>query len=186
VATEFAKLRWPNGLPGTRFRLALMPTTLRDPTKDAEALLADAWSGDLPIDPVRIARSLGMKVVDAYLEPDVSGAIVKQPEQDPIILLNANDSPNRKRFTCAHEIGHYVKRSGESESFEYIDRRDTMSTTGRDPEEVYANQFAAALLMPADEVRKLADEGLTDVQMALRFDVSLEAMRFRLQNLGLS
>jgi Zn-dependent peptidase ImmA (M78 family) len=162
-----------------------MFTAVRDPAEDAERILADVWGDSLPVDPVRIARSLGIKVLNAQLDPDVSGALVKEREQDPVILLNASDSPNRKRFTCAHEIGHFIKRSGAPDEYEYIDRRDTLATTGRDPDEIYANQFAASLLMPAKEVRQLAEEGLSDVQMALRFDVSLEAMQYRLQNLGL-
>jgi Zn-dependent peptidase ImmA (M78 family) len=178
-------LRVQLAAPG-RARLAPMPTATHNPSQDAERILADAW-GDkgLPIDPVRIARELGIKVVTAWMDPDVSGALVKERQKDPVILLNATDSPNRQRFTCAHELGHFIKRSDAPDQYEYIDRRDTLASTGTDPEEIYANQFAASLLMPASEVRRLADEGLTEVQMALRFDVSVEAMRYRLKNLGL-
>jgi Zn-dependent peptidase ImmA (M78 family) len=159
--------------------------TRHDPAQDAERILAEVWRGGLPVDPVRIARALGIRVLNACLEPDVSGALVKECQHDPAILLNAADSPNRRRFTCAHEIGHFVKRSDAPEEYEYIDRRDTLASTGRDPDEVYANQFAASLLMPAKYVRRLAEEGLSDLQMALRFDVSLEAMQYRLHHLGL-
>jgi Zn-dependent peptidase ImmA (M78 family) len=163
-----------------------MVTVTHNPAQDAERILADLW-GDagIPIDPVRIARTLGIRVVNAELDPDVSGALVKERQKDPVIFLNATDSPNRQRFTAAHELGHFVKRSDDPDQYEYIDRRDALATTGRDPEEIYANQFAAALLMPEKDVRSLAELKLTDVQMALRFDVSLEAMQYRLQNLGL-
>jgi Zn-dependent peptidase ImmA (M78 family) len=153
-------------------------------TEDAERVLADLWDDTLPVDPVRIARGLGIKVVTAHLDQDVSGALVKEPQRDPTIVLNATDSPNRTRFTCAHELGHFVKRTRAPEEYTYVDHRASLAATGREPHEVYANQFAAALLMPARHVRRLDAEGLTDLQMALRFDVSLEAMQYRLQNLG--
>lgn len=155
-----------------------------NPTEDAERILSDVWGRDLPVDPVRIAAALGIRVVKATLDPDMSGALVKELGKDAVIVLNAMDSPNRQRFTCAHEIGHFVKRSDKPDEYEYVDRRTSLSSTGRDPEEVYANRFAAALLMPAKEVARLYGEGLSDVQLQLRFDVSLEAMRLRLTNLG--
>jgi len=155
-----------------------------DPAEDAERILADVWGPDLPVDPVRIAGTLGIRVVRAHLDPDMSGALVKELGKDPVILLNAADSPNRQRFSCAHEIGHFVRRSDKPEEYEYVDRRNSLSAMGRDPEEIYANQFAASLLMPSKEVRRLHGEGLSDVQLQLRFDVSLEAMRHRLVNLG--
>jgi len=83
--------------------------------KAAVELLDECWDGSLPIDPVRIAKSLGVKVLDTYLKQNVSGALVKKQGEDPSIVLNAEDSTTRKRFTCAHELGHYIRRAGERE-----------------------------------------------------------------------
>jgi len=151
----------------------------------AETILEEAWDGTLPIDPVRIARKLGVDVITAPLTPDVAGAIVKERGQDPSIVLNAKDSPNRQRFTCAHEIGHFVLRDALGEDYEYVDYRDIFSSTGERDDERFANAFAACLLMPEHHVRRFHDEGLSELQMALRFDVSRDAMGFRLKNLGL-
>lgn len=153
--------------------------------KDADRILDSVWGGWIPVDPVRIARGLGIRVVDAPLDSNVSGALVKEQGQDPTIMLNAADSPNRKRFSCAHEIGHFVRRREQPEKYEYVDYRAGLASTGSDPEEVYANQFAACLLMPEAEVRAAHRQGLDDLDMAIRFDVSREAMQFRLRNLGL-
>jgi len=157
-----------------------------DAATDAARILAATWSGVLPVDPVRVARALGIDVLDAPLSPDVSAALVKEAGQDPSILLNSIDSLNRQRFSCTHEIGHFVRRRDGLDEYEYVDYRNTFSSTGQDPEEVYANNFAACLLMPEDHVKRLHREGLSDVQMALRFDVSREAMEYRLKNLGLA
>ncbi len=153
--------------------------------KDADRILASVWGGWIPVDPVRIARGLGIRVVDAPLDNSVSGALVKEQGQDATILLNAGDSPNRKRFTCAHEIGHFVRRREQPDEYEYVDYRADLASTGSDAEEVYANQFAASLLMPESEVRAAHRAGLDDLDMAIRFGVSREAMQYRLRNLGL-
>jgi Zn-dependent peptidase ImmA (M78 family) len=161
---------------------------VEDAKKDAEGILRTVWGGyPFPVDPVRIARSLGINVVDGSLSPNIAGAIVKEPGKDPVILLNENDHPNRKRFTAAHEIGHYMRRSADSadDAFEYVDRRDTLSAMGTDPDERYANAFAANLLMPESEVKRLHKEEVSDFEMALRFGVSREAMGVRLNALGL-
>src|SRR3954469_4734973 len=85
---------------------------------DAWELLEKAWLQDgtsrphLPVDPFAIARKLGIQVfIDYGLPGEVSGMLRKRSGyQDPEILLNANDSRNRQRFTCAHELGHYNQR----------------------------------------------------------------------------
>lgn len=160
-------------------------TVRQDARSAAQAILSDVWDGALPVDPVRIARVLGMDVITAQLADDVAGAIVKERGQDPSIVLNAQDHPNRQRFTCAHEIGHFVRRDAVGDDYEYVDYRDIFSSTGELEEERFANEFAASLLMPEEIVRSFHRDGLRDIQMALRFGVSRDAMGFRIKNLGL-
>ena len=56
---------------------------------------------------------------------------------------------------------------------------------GVDTHEIYANEFAACLLMPEDKVRQMHKSGELPAQMALKFKVSADAMTFRLKNLDL-
>jgi Zn-dependent peptidase ImmA (M78 family) len=149
----------------------------------AEEVLKQHWTDSVPIDPARIARNMGIEVVDAHLDPDVAGAIEKRAGRPAHIYLSTKDHPNRKRFTCAHEVGHYVKRGGEE--FEYVDYRDGTASMGIDAGELYANSFAAALLMPEKEVRRLHGVGLHQRDLATTFGVSEAAMVNRLKNLGL-
>lgn len=155
--------------------------------QSAAALLQATWGDrDFPVDPAQIAKQLGLEVIDADLPMNVSGALVKKRDQDAIILLNQTDSKNRKRFSCAHELGHYIQRvQQDGESYEYIDLRGDEAATGCNPDEVFANKFAASLLMPEEEVRRLCKEKTPPFLMALHFSVSDDAMRFRLKNLGL-
>lgn len=153
----------------------------------ATQLLSTLWpEKNFPVDPVQIAWELGIEVVETTLPDNVSGALIKDQGKDPVILLCNSDSKNRKRFSCAHEIGHYAYRlANNGDHYEYIDFRDEASAKGNEPEEIYANQFAAGLLMPADEIRALHRRGLPAFLIAQRFGVSDDAIRFRLNNLGL-
>jgi Zn-dependent peptidase ImmA (M78 family) len=157
----------------------------REAGAEAERVLAAHWDGTIPVDPARIAQAMGIRVVDAYLDPDVAGAIRKDRGKQASIYLNAYDAPTRKRFTCAHEIAHFVKHEQKPGDFEYIDYRDALASTGQLVDERYANAFAAALLMPERHVRRLHADGLDDAAMARRLGVSREAMVNRLKNLGL-
>jgi Zn-dependent peptidase ImmA (M78 family) len=111
---------------------------------------------------------------------------VKRPGQDPEIYLNSRDSRNRQRFTCGHELGHYVARSATGDdSWEYVEHRALLASQGTNPEEIFANQFAANLLMPTDAVKELhAKYG--PAALAHEFGVSADAMHYRLANLGLA
>jgi len=61
-----------------------------------------------PVDPVAIARSLGINVYAAELENSLSGMIVRTHYAGGVdMFLNNQHAPVRQRFTAAHEIGHY-------------------------------------------------------------------------------
>lgn len=161
------------------------------PEDDAWRLLGEVWwprpSLDyIPVDPVQIAYRLQITVFTVEMEPTVSGAIENFMGTDPVIYLNERDSKNRQRFTCAHELGHYRKRVADGDrSFEFVDRRDTLASEGTNPEEIYANQFAAALLMPADLLRQMHRTEPDPTILAYRFSVSADAMNYRLKALDL-
>jgi Zn-dependent peptidase ImmA (M78 family) len=167
-----------------------MPTRT-EAEKAASDLLKIAWGDDLarcalPVDPFHIADRLGLQVYATTLEPDVSGMLIKQADEDAKVYVNVADSENRQRFSCAHEIGHYVKRvsSRADDAWGYIDRRGPSAARGDNPDEIYANQFAAGLLMPEERVRSMSAD-LGPAALAAHFRVSVEAMKFRFDNLGI-
>lgn len=162
--------------------------TQRRAARDAEKALQVAYPWyppelDLPVKPQHVADSLGIQVRVSALPPDVSGALAKKDGHDPVIVLQLTDHPNRQRFTCAHEIGHYWER--DDDEYEFVDFRDNLAGRGVDVHEIYANSFAAALLMPEWAVRQLFDHTKDVTELAARFGVSKGAMSIRLQNLGL-
>lgn len=153
---------------------------------NAAAVLESFWDGKLPVDPIRIARDLGVDVFTAQLGDDVYGMITGTPSATSI-YLDVDQAPVRMRFTCAHELGHYIERSArivsDESEFAEIDRR---SDDGHGKGiEVFANNFAAAVLMPEMEVRRLHSQKKTKLEMARTFNVSLAAMGLRLMRLEL-
>ena len=154
-----------------------------DSTVAARALLDRYWTGrGMPVDPVEIARALGLQVLRGDLPPDVAGVLMKRVGHDPRIVVAAGDSENRRRFTVAHELGHFVYRGeveANTDQYEYVDERSKLARAGTDPVEVFANQFAAELLMPEDVLRSAAKH-IPTALLAGRFGVSQEAMTYRL------
>lgn len=147
---------------------------------NAEELLEQNWQeGTFPVDPVKIARRLGVEVYSAQLGNDVFGMLVTGKTTGAQIYLDSDQPEKRLRFTCAHEIGHYIDRN--SRLFEgdasYIDRRSDEDRGT--PDEIWANEVAGNLLMPAKEVSRAAGEGQDDFSMAAFFGVSVAALRYR-------
>ncbi|WP_058036865.1 ImmA/IrrE family metallo-endopeptidase [Rhodococcus sp. KB6] len=163
----------------------------RWPAHEAAALVLKELRGPdgrlaYPIDPVRIARDLGINVYSAKLENSLSGLIAKTSEvEPPEVFLNSEHAPVRQRFTCAHELGHYFHNETDSGPGlkTYVHRRDARSSCGTDVEEIYANQFAANLLMPEDVVKDLYAMYGNPVPVAMELEVSLEALNLRMKKL---
>jgi Zn-dependent peptidase ImmA (M78 family) len=161
-----------------------------DPEHDALEVLRTYWAkeGDaiaVPVDPIAIARKLDISVYTADLANDISGMLFMKAGRDPEIFLSRTDNYKRQRFTCAHELGHWAKHIAEGvESDQVVDYRGSLASAGTDPVERYANQFAAALLMPAEDVRRLKGRGYGPVALADALRVSPEAATYRIESLG--
>jgi Zn-dependent peptidase ImmA (M78 family)/predicted XRE-type DNA-binding protein len=158
------------------------------PVPAAQELTVLAGVAGPPVDVVAIANRCGVRVLDHPFDDDapVSGFLIEL-ESGPVIGVNSNQwSLGRQRFTIAHELGHYLLRHhdnfhidvasavahGEAPDYDWRDERA-------------ANEFAAELLMPAALVLTEAAHTSGVLLLAKRFEVSKEAMGFRLINLGL-
>jgi len=100
-----------------------------------------------------------------------------------IIGVNKLHHINRKRYTLAHELGHYILHKDKN-----VDIVDTtfFRNNETDSIEYLANEFAAKLLMPEDTVRYLVDnKGVKNIgELAEKFGVSASAMKYRIISLG--
>lgn len=159
----------------------------------ARQLLEEIGWTSLPVEPREIAEKLGVVVAEAPMSDDVSGMLVRETERI-VIGVNGTHHDHRKRFTVAHEIGHLRLHKGRSvimDSDVRMNFRDKVASLATDREEIEANRFAAALLMPEHFVRPWIAEHpfRTAAEMVHRFaqafNVSPSAANFRLVNLGI-
>lgn len=157
----------------------------------ANQILSAAGIDQAPIDVFHVAEVLGARIQPEIVSDDISGALNRH-EDGPVIGFNAQHPPNRQRFTIAHEIAHLVLHEDEAVFVDRVFRREVTSGDAIDPIEIEANSFAAALLMPAHLLqadhatfgRPLSSEDVE--QLARTYNVSQQAMTFRLDNLRLS
>lgn len=137
-----------------------------------------------PVNIVELSRKLGFSIYSSNLPSDNSGFIIVHPEakkkydSDKVIVVNANDSPLRQRFTVAHELAHYVLHSKGQELFAHRDVVNFGEVT--DPKETEANTFASAVLMPANLIKQALEifEGYTLVDFSTERRVEFIAKAF--------
>lgn len=155
-----------------------------------EKLLAYAQRKDvdtIPLDVYSLADAVKIRVKDKVFSKeheDFSGVLYREPKSKQwTILINSSHHPNRKRYTIAHELGHWCLHRFKKQLFEdKIFFRGGESTKF----EWQANDFASEILMPADTLRQQINSGTTDVEgLARVFQVSTIALRVRAKKLGM-
>jgi Zn-dependent peptidase ImmA (M78 family) len=147
-----------------------------------------------PVPVEKIAELEAIEVIRVSAGWNESGFLLRERDSRPVIGINRKNSPKRQRFTLAHELGHWQLHRGKPLIVDHsvmINKRDDVSSQATEPEEIQANQFAAALLMPESLVRNSAVSGgfrsRDDLiaRLATEFDVSTDSMTWRLVNLGI-
>ncbi len=146
----------------------------------------------LPIDPVNLANLLGVTVHNAKFADDSWAGLIAKRGQHTQILVEQSDPPYRKRFSIAHELGHHFLHL--LDDGEIVDKRVDMfrekqptlaDWSAQRRREVEANWFAAALLMPEELVRQQWAANPSVMALARAFNVSQEAMGYRVDSLDL-
>lgn len=161
----------------------------KSPIKEAKALLEKYKISSFPVNIEEICKSEGVQVhyvdftdIQQKIQETILGAIQKQSDGKYAVLVNEDDSEARARFTIAHELGHYLMYTKESDS-----KIITNLLIDGSYQETAANKFAAELLMPKDLVLKEYKKMVIPVSdsLAKKFNVSKQAMRIRLDGLEL-
>ena len=144
----------------------------------ARELLDQVEEKAAPIDVEKIAQSLGLDVKLVRRGPGFNGRLLRERM---IIEVEESTHLHRRRFTIAHEVGHYVLK--HSSSLSAFDDRGVS-----DPHKInewQANAFASEILMPETLVRTHWAQLKNSQAIAILFVVSPEAMFYRLEGLGL-
>lgn len=159
----------------------------------AREVLSELGVLSYPVDPDAIAQAkqLPVEYQDGF-PAGVYGALWRAGNEFGIIISNSCPSVGHRRFTLAHELGHYHLDGHVEQLFRNGDGL-APSLGGhfqsrKDPMEVEADAFAGELLVPTTFARPLLHGASPRMQtvLALRdaFDVSLSCAAIRLAQLA--
>ena len=164
------------------------------PEQRAAAVL-DRHGAGIPVPVETILAAAGVAVGRNHDDSDLSGFACRHGSRR-IVGINTRTSPRRQRFALAHAFGHLLLH--ESDLVVCHSIRLNLPVYGAratDGQESVADRFAGALLMPRDllvEALAVAIDDAHDSRDALigalarRFEVSAEAMGWRLISLNLT
>lgn len=133
------------------------PAALPDPILTADSLLRQCGQVTPPVDLQRIL-ALWPNLQVTLEQIDAPGYLIDLNAAGGEILLRRQDTLARRRFTLAHEIGHWTIRFGcVMESSSWYSSIATSSGAGnRSPDvERWCDAFAANLLVPSRWVQSL-------------------------------
>lgn len=184
--------------------------TRRAIDKKASELLEKHGILSPPVDVERLAQLLQIQIRLENLPQTISGFLHRDGD-NAAIVVNRRHSLQRRRFTIAHELGHFVldhqTENIHVEKDYRINVKELDLTSGAikyrrkvsrdgypEKDEVHANAFAAALLMPEAMIRldmKVAiDSGHFDDSLinslAQKYNVSEHALVIQLNTLDLT
>ena len=147
--------------------------------------------GDGPILSLRetLESDVGVRVFSIELPSRVAGMFSYTEEFGGGIVVNARHPEERRRWSMAHEYGHFLTRRFQAEV-------SMLGAYRRVPAaEKFADAFARCMLMPAtglrrrfNEMSRAADGRITAAEVcriAHHYFVSVEAMMLRLEELRL-
>lgn len=141
----------------------------------------------LPVDVDAALAGMGLESGLMPLDAHICGLLVKDRPGGRFKALAAiGCNHHRRRFVLAHELGHYVHMYQDLPKDSLagrIERTTRVTELTREPEEIWANHYAEALLMPASVIRSHWGDGDDPREMAELLDVSMEAMMHRLLTL---
>lgn len=153
-------------------------------------IVANYMTGSVPVNLKSLCSELGIEYQEVALDDDISGEIERIDNDFFKINVNKKDHINRKRFTLAHEIAHYIYHReligeglDDNKAYRSTDKGRYHNCKVKEHHEIQANSFAASLLMPKDAVIQHKNKSIHD--LADLFQVSQAAMRVRLNVLGI-
>lgn len=117
-----------------------------------------------PIDVIQIAQKLNFKVYSTkFSSNDIFGVMYDgtipfngEPHDKRFIAVNADDSPEKKLFTIAHELGHFIQHCNDNNNFyeRYRSKENNPDYVQKKKFEDQADFFATNILLPGTILRK--------------------------------
>jgi len=159
----------------------LMNHPTSDIRRQATRLLDSAGVSHEPVSLRDVVSALNLELLGKTREPFTSEAAL-EPLGDGRAVAPNGGASGRRRFTIAHEIGHFVLHQEGCHP-----ALGGVADEAGSVEEGEADEFAAELLMPERLVREaVRTHGPDAARLAERFEVGRKAMQARLHHLGLA
>lgn len=163
--------------------------------QESELDIVQDYMGDEPVEPEKILHALNVDYSEEPLPAGQSGYIQSLGDGRFRVVVNSNESPQRRRFTAAHELAHYMLHRDLLSQHGQMNRHIDCLFDGdachdrpsplHQRHEVQANKLAARIIMPASRIRHYEAQGESVAELAQRFGVSVAAMEIRFKTLGL-
>ena len=148
----------------------------------------DLASSNPPVDLDAIAKYDGIILVPVANHENFNGKIEFLADVNTFIIFHPDPAtyryPNRLRFSIAHELGHYYIDEHRAAIVRGESHSSLPGFKSKDPREVQADEFAAALLIPATAIEAaIAERGFLTLEqidaLARKWSVSLYATTIR-------
>lgn len=139
-----------------------------------------------PVDVKGLALALGVPVQESWLDEHICGTL-ERTARGFMIRVNANHPETRRRFTIAHELGHFLFHRhligngvDDDRAFRSTNKGMYKNMAIGPAQETEANRFAANVLMPFDLIEEARRDGLNSPRkIAKRLGVSEQALCIR-------
>jgi len=132
---------------------------------------------EIPLEHLAAAR--GVFVQEGAMK-GAEGRLIRKNGRGIIRASPNSKYPGRRRFTIAHELGHWELHNGQSQ---FLCSQEDMRDYGLSPMEVEANHFAAELLMPTGHFRNACGNLLPSIalieELSSKFQTTLTATAIR-------
>lgn len=150
------------------------------PAANLANYVAQQFVKTVPPDLTALCRDLGLRIREVPAKGFDGALIGSKADQKGIVAVKASiREKSRKRFTIAHEIGHFVIPHHRNLSNICEERKIESFDSHLNGPEIEANEFAAELLLPSALLRRrfnLAELSLAQISaVAADFETSLTA-----------
>jgi IrrE N-terminal-like domain len=150
------------------------------PAADLANYVAQKFVKTAPPDLTALCRDLGLRIREVPAKGFDGALIRSKPDQKGIVAVKLSiHEKSRKRFTIAHEIGHFISPHHRNLGEICEERKIESFDSHLNRTEIEANEFAAKLLLPSALLRRrfnLSEFSLAQISdVALDFGTSLTA-----------
>ena len=164
-------------------------SSYEDAMSAGERFVTEFDLGDVPATRLLdvMERKLGILVLMVEADRGISGAACRLPEMDSVLIAR-HEVAGRRHFDLAHELFHVLTWDAMPP-----ERSEEAMETGGNRVEQLANNFAAAVLMPANTLAQFGDWSGQSENVLIRrlneaadkLQVTASALKWRLVALGL-